>query len=60
MNHQAEQLKVEITAKDQALVKEHFDHQKVENNMSKEKRVEQNEKILEANVETTTPKMRNS
>jgi chromosome segregation ATPase len=30
MNHQIEQLKEEITAKDQALVKEHFDHKKVE------------------------------
>lgn len=30
MNHQIEQLKEEITAKDHALVKEHFDHQKVE------------------------------
>ena len=29
MNHQIEQLKEEITAKDQALVKEHFDHKKV-------------------------------
>ena len=30
MNHQIEQLKEEIHAKDQALVKEHFDHMKVE------------------------------
>eukprot|EP00002_Diphylleia_rotans_P004987 TRINITY_DN1392_c1_g3_i1.p1 TRINITY_DN1392_c1_g3~~TRINITY_DN1392_c1_g3_i1.p1 ORF type:complete len:887 (-),score=260.76 TRINITY_DN1392_c1_g3_i1:165-2825(-) len=30
MNHQIEQLKEEITAKDHALVKEHFDHMKVE------------------------------
>ena len=30
MNHQIEQLKEEISAKDQALVKESFDHQKVE------------------------------
>ena len=30
MNHQIEQLKEEITSKDQALVKEHFDHAKVE------------------------------
>merc|ERR1719238_1803496 len=30
MNHQIEQLKEEITAKDHALVKEHFDRQKVE------------------------------
>jgi chromosome segregation ATPase len=30
MNHQIEQLKEEITAKDHALVKEHFDHHKVD------------------------------
>jgi hypothetical protein len=30
MSHQIEQLKEEITAKDHALVKEHFDHAKVE------------------------------
>ena len=30
MNHQIEQLKEEISAKDSALVKEHFDHQKVQ------------------------------
>jgi hypothetical protein len=30
MNHQIEQLKEEISAKDLALVKEHFDHMKVE------------------------------
>ncbi len=30
MNHQIEQLKEEITAKDHALVKEHFEHKKVE------------------------------
>ena len=30
MNHQIEQLKEEISAKDIALVKEHFDHMKVE------------------------------
>jgi len=30
MNHQIEQLKEEIHAKDQSLVKEHFDHMKVE------------------------------
>uniref|UniRef100_K3WJT3 Cilia- and flagella-associated protein 58 central coiled coil domain-containing protein n=1 Tax=Globisporangium ultimum (strain ATCC 200006 / CBS 805.95 / DAOM BR144) TaxID=431595 RepID=K3WJT3_GLOUD len=30
MNHQIEQLKEEVSAKDVALVKEHFDHQKVE------------------------------
>jgi len=30
MNHQVEQLKEEISAKDHALVKEHFDHQKVD------------------------------
>ena len=30
MNHQIEQLKEEISAKDMALVKEHFDHMKVE------------------------------
>ena len=30
MNHQIEQLKEEIQAKDQALVKEHFEHMKVE------------------------------
>lgn len=29
MNHQVEQLKEEIGAKDLALVKEHFDHMKV-------------------------------
>lgn len=29
MNHQIEQLKEEIGAKDLALVKEHFDHMKV-------------------------------
>merc|ERR1719149_140502 len=30
MNHQIEQLKEEITAKDHSLVKEHFDHHKVD------------------------------
>lgn len=30
MNHQIEQLKEEVTAKDHALVQEHFDHHKVE------------------------------
>ncbi|KAF0691331.1 Aste57867_17419 [Aphanomyces stellatus] len=30
INHQIEQLKEEVSAKDHALVKEHFDHQKVE------------------------------
>lgn len=30
MNHQIEQLKEEISSKDLALVKEHFDHMKVE------------------------------
>ena len=33
MNHQIEQLKEEITAKDQALVKEHFDHKKVRHSL---------------------------
>lgn len=39
MNHQIEQLKEEITAKDHGLVKEHFDHHKVE----KEKEALKNE-----------------
>lgn len=39
MNHQIEQLKEEITSKDHALVKEHFDHHKVD----KEKEVLKNE-----------------
>lgn len=53
MSHQIEQLKEEITAKDHALVKEHFDHAKVE----KEKEGLRNElskmkKLLEDNGET--------
>merc|ERR1711991_588906 len=53
MNHQIEQLKEEITSKDQALVKEHFDHAKVE----KEKESLKNElskmkKVHEDNGET--------
>merc|ERR1711935_984812 len=53
MSHQIEQLKEEITAKDHALVKEHFDHAKVE----KEKEGLRNElskmkKLLEDNSET--------
>jgi hypothetical protein len=36
MNHQIEQLKDEISAKDMALVKEHFDHLRVRASMSKE------------------------
>jgi len=53
MSHQIEQLKEEITAKDHALVKEHFDHAKVE----KEKEGLRNElskmkKLLEDNAET--------
>lgn len=39
MNHQIEQLKEEITSKDHSLVKEHFDHHKVD----KEKEVLKNE-----------------
>ncbi|KAJ0405024.1 hypothetical protein ATCC90586_001757 [Pythium insidiosum] len=39
MNHQIEQLKEEITSKDHALVKEHFDHHKVD----KEKEILKNE-----------------
>lgn len=39
INHQIEQLKEEITSKDHALVKEHFDHHKVD----KEKEVLKNE-----------------
>ena len=53
ISHQIEQLKEEITAKDHALVKEHFDHAKVE----KEKEGLRNElskmkKLLEDNAET--------
>eukprot|EP00946_MAST-07B_sp_MAST-7B-sp1_P003352 g3352.t1 len=53
MSHQIEQLKEEITAKDHALVKEHFDHAKVE----KEKEGLRNElskmkKLLDDNAET--------
>lgn len=53
MNHQIEQLKEEITAKDHALVKEHFDHAKVE----KQKEQHKNElskmrKLLLGNSET--------
>ncbi|GLD92441.1 hypothetical protein PINS_up000974 [Pythium insidiosum] len=39
MNHQIEQLKEEITSKDHSLVKEHFDHHKVD----KEKEILKNE-----------------
>lgn len=53
MNHQIEQLKEEITAKDLALVKEHFDHKRAEkegeqlkNELSKIK------KLLEASEKT--------
>ena len=35
MNHQIEQLKEEITSKDHSLVKEHFDHHKVEKEKEK-------------------------
>ena len=50
MNHQIEQLKEEITAKDHALVKEHFDHQKVEKQKEQLKNeLSQMQKLLEAN-----------
>ena len=53
MNHQVEQLKEEITAKDQALVKEHFDHQKVEKQHEQKKNeLSKMKKLLEANAET--------
>ncbi len=56
MNHQVEQLKEEITSKDHALVKEHFDHQKVDkqkdqlkNELSKMKNlIESNEHTINA------------
>merc|ERR1719240_2034903 len=46
MNHQIEQLKEEISAKDHALVKEHFDHQKV---VKQKNELSQMQKLLEAN-----------
>ena len=50
---QVEQLKEEITAKDQALVKEHFDHQKVEKQHEQKKNeLSKMKKLLEANAET--------
>mmetsp|Transcript_11726 Transcript_11726/g.15306 ORF Transcript_11726/g.15306 Transcript_11726/m.15306 type:complete len:887 (-) Transcript_11726:297-2957(-) len=53
MNHQIDQLKEEITAKDHALVKEHFDHEKAEK--MKDNLREENgrmRKLLEANDDT--------
>merc|ERR1712070_1034456 len=53
MNHQIEQLKEEITAKDHALVKEHFDHQKVEKHKEQLKNeLARMRKLLEANEHT--------
>ncbi|GBG34684.1 Cilia- and flagella-associated protein 58 [Hondaea fermentalgiana] len=53
MNHQVEQLKEEITAKDHALVKEHFDHQKVEKQKEQLKNeLSKMKSLLEANEQT--------
>jgi chromosome segregation ATPase len=53
MNHQIEQLKEEISAKDRALVLEHFDHQKVEKVGDKlALEVDKMKKQLEANAAT--------
>lgn len=53
MNHQIEQLKEEITAKDHALVKEHFDHQKVEKQKEQHKNeLSRMKKLLGANEQT--------
>lgn len=53
MNHQVEQLKEEITAKDHALVKEHFDHQKVEKQKEQLKNeLSKMKNLLEANEQT--------
>merc|ERR1711939_270722 len=50
INHQIEQLKEEIAAKDHALVKEHFDHQKVVKQKEQLKNeLSQMQKLLEAN-----------
>merc|ERR1711871_1161658 len=56
MNHQIEQLKEEITAKDHALVKEHFDHQKVEKQREQLKNEMGKKKKLEAKAEATIKK----
>lgn len=48
--HQTEQLKEEIGAKDTALVKESFEHQKVEKrNEQQEQKISRGEKLLKAN-----------
>jgi chromosome segregation ATPase len=64
MNHQIEQLKEEITAKDHSLVKEHFDHHKVDkekeglkNELTRiRKQIQSSEQII-ANQETEVLKL---
>lgn len=56
MNHQMEQLKEEITAKDHALVKEHFEHQKVEKQREQLKNELGKVKKLKAKAEATIEK----
>lgn len=55
MNHQIEQLKEEITAKDHALVKEHFDLQKVEKQKDQTKsELGRLRNLISSNEETIT------
>jgi chromosome segregation ATPase len=64
MNHQIEQLKEEITAKDHSLVKEHFDHHKVDkekeqlkNELTRiRKQIQQSEQII-SNQESEIQKL---
>merc|ERR1712025_1038492 len=56
MNHQIEQLKEEITAKDHALVKEHFDRQKVEKQREQLKNELGKLKKLKTKAESTIEK----
>merc|ERR1712054_94257 len=52
MNHQIEQLKEEIESKDKALVKEHFDHMKVD----KEKEIDEMDKEI-SNLKSEVAKL---
>jgi len=55
MNHQIEQLKEEITAKDHALVKEHFEHQKVDKQKDQLKNeLSKMKSLLDSNEQTIT------
>merc|ERR1711871_841878 len=56
MNHQIEQLKEEITSKDQALVKEHFEHQEVEKQREQLKNELSRQKTIKEKAEATIEK----